>query len=74
MPLPYLEKISVKQNIPLKTLEGYWERAKSSSDDPENYAIITTIFKKILKKHSPKSPKSPKSLKETFTQLFTSFL
>ena len=53
MPIAYIEKISKDKNIPVKTLEGFWDEAKASaakSDHAENYAYITGIFNNMIKK------------------------
>jgi hypothetical protein len=48
MPTPYLKKLSTEMNIPLETLEQKWDEAKDKSSDPDNYALITTIFKRMI--------------------------
>lgn len=50
MPTPYLEKLHKEQNIPMAKLEEYWSRAKdiAKKRDPKDYALVTTIFKRIV--------------------------
>lgn len=57
MPLPYLEKISKKNDIPLLELEKIWEDAKETvnkdpkikKDSSKYWATVTIVFKNMLK-------------------------
>ena len=48
MPTPYIQKLSIEVGISVEDLEKKWEEARLKAKDDTNYAIITTIFKRML--------------------------
>lgn len=48
MPTPFLKVAAKKTGKSMAEVESAWERAKHASSDPENYAMITAIFKNMV--------------------------
>ena len=51
MPTAFVKKMSKKHKISVDKSEKLWDRAKAvaaKQDQPENFALITTIYKKML--------------------------
>lgn len=55
MPNSSIDKLSREAGIPKDELEKLWKEAKSAVSDPEDFAIIMTIFKKKVAKEYGKS-------------------
>lgn len=53
MPTAYVEKIAKQHNVSVKDVETLWDKAKDAVSDEhkDDYAIIVSIFKKMVKKH-----------------------
>ena len=47
MPTPYIKKLSKEGKGTVKELEKKWDAAKQEAG-PDNYAVTTTIFKKMI--------------------------
>lgn len=50
MPTAYIKKMAKKHHISVDKSEEYWEKAKklAQKEHPDDFAIITTIYKKML--------------------------
>jgi hypothetical protein len=52
MPTPYIKKMAKKHHVSVGKSEKYWDRAKASAEKQgkgDNYALITAIYKKMIK-------------------------
>lgn len=52
MPQAYVEKMAKKRGLSVGEAEKIWDKAKKASNDPKNFAVITTIFKKMIGEES----------------------
>jgi hypothetical protein len=51
MPTPFVNKMAKKHKISVGKSEKLWDRAKAAAekqDQANNFALITTIYKKML--------------------------
>jgi hypothetical protein len=51
MPTPFVTKMAKKHKISVDKSEKLWDRAKAAAekqDQANNFALITTIYKKML--------------------------
>jgi hypothetical protein len=51
MPTPFVNKMAKKHKISVDKSEKLWDRAKAAAekqDQANNFALITTIYKKML--------------------------
>lgn len=72
MPQAYVSKLAKENNISLQEAEAIWENAKAAAglgkkDKEPNWALITTIFKRMMHERSSKYKDSGKK-KQTVTK------
>lgn len=55
MPLPYVEKLAKEHHMTVKEAEAVWAKAKKAAGPDASFAVITTIFKKMMGERTKKT-------------------